>query len=623
MVGCPGCGSKLIFDIKSQRMKCTYCDQLYDVASVTARKKAVEESVMTAEEVGQARPKPESIEEAEMMDVTVYTCTQCDDSYISDYKAALGHAPFEIQATSPTCKVEGKTAGSQCARCQLILKAQEPIAKLAHEYDGGNITLEPTCIQEGIKTFHCRNCDDFYTEPVAKTAHSYIATVKQPTCLEQGYTTYTCSGCGDSYTAQPTPLAEHTPQEIPAVAATCTKEGSTAGSKCAVCGLVLEAPRKTEKLPHTYDSGTLTLAPTCIKEGSKVYRCQNCDAVYTERVGKIPHDYMADVKEPTCTEQGHTTYTCAYCRDTYRGDITDLLPHTPQEIPAVAATCTKEGSTAGSKCAVCGLVLEAPQTTQKTAHAYNSGVVTRKPTCKSEGVKTFTCKHCPAYYEQKLAKVGHNYVSVVKKASSFSQNGVINEQCSMCKALRKSTVVKALKSIKLSATVLTYTGKKLATPFVVVKDSAGKTIAAKNYTVSYISRATGKAVSSISAIGQYKVKIVFKNMYAGTKYLYFTVKPRTITSYTPAVGKKAITAKWKKDTSATGYQVVIATNKAFTSGKKVYNITKNTLSAKKITGLKSAKIYYVRVRAYKRITVDGKKVNIFSSYSKIKAVKCK
>ncbi|MBO4788670.1 MAG: hypothetical protein J5531_07175 [Lachnospiraceae bacterium] len=84
MVGCPGCGSKLLFDIKSQRMKCTYCDQLYDVASVTARKKAVEESVMTAEEVGQARPKPESIEEAEMMDVTVYTCTQCGAQITAD-----------------------------------------------------------------------------------------------------------------------------------------------------------------------------------------------------------------------------------------------------------------------------------------------------------------------------------------------------------------------------------------------------------------------------------------------------------------------------------------------------------------------------------------------------------
>ncbi|MBR2591320.1 MAG: leucine-rich repeat protein [Clostridia bacterium] len=553
---------------------------------------------------------------------TVYTCSICGDSYITDYKAALGHEPFEIKATSPTCKVEGKTAGSQCARCQLILKAQEPIAKLAHEYDGGNITLEPTCIQEGIKTFHCRNCDDFYTEPVAKTAHSYIATVKQPTCLEQGYTTYTCSGCGDSYTAQPTPLAEHTPQEIPAVAATCTREGSTKGSKCAVCALVLEAPRKTEKLPHAYDSGTLTLAPTCIKEGSKVYRCQNCDAVYTERVGKIPHDYMADVKEPTCTEQGHTTYTCAYCRDTYRGDITDLLPHTPQDIPAVAATCTKEGSTKGSRCAVCAAVLEAPQSIAKLAHEYDSGKTTQAPTCKKEGVKTFTCKHCPAYYTQKLAKVGHNYAVVVKKAASFSQNGVLNEECSMCKQLRKSTVVKSLKTAKLSATVLTYTGKNLTAPKVTVTDSAGKTVAAKYYTITIISRANSKAVKSFSAIGQYKVKITFKNGYSGTKYLYFTVKPRTIKQYTPTTTKKAITAKWKKDTAATGYQVVIATNKSFSAGKKVYTL-KNTLTNKKITGLKSGKVYYVRIRAYKKIVVDGKKLNIYSSYSAVKKIKCK
>ncbi|MBR0413904.1 MAG: leucine-rich repeat protein [Clostridia bacterium] len=435
---------------------------------------------------------------------TIYTCSLCGDSYITDYKAALGHETFEIKATSPTCKVEGKTAGIQCARCQLILKEQEPIATLPHEYDGGNVTTAPTCTQEGVKTYCCRNCDAFYTEPLEKIAHDYITFVMAPTCTETGYTTYTCSACGESYTADETPLQPHTPQEIPAVAATCTQEGSTKGSRCAVCALVLEAPQSISKLPHEYDGGKITLAPTC----------------------------------------------------------------------------------------------------------------------KKEGTKTFTCKHCTASYTQTLAKVDHTYTVVVKKAASFSQNGVLNEACSMCQQLRKSTVVKSLKAAKLSATVLTYTGKNLTAPKVTVTDSAGKTVAAKYYTVTYISRANSKAVKSISAIGQYKVKITFKNAYSGTKYLYFTVKPRTITQYTPATAKKAITAKWKKDTSATGYQVVIATNKSFTAGKKVYAL-KNSLTSKKITGLKSGKVYYVRVRAYKKIVVDGKKLNIYSSYSAIKKVKCK
>ena len=554
---------------------------------------------------------------------TTYTCSICGDSYITDYKAALGHDSFEIKATSPTCTVEGKTAGMQCARCSLILKEQEVIAKLPHEYDGGITTKAPTCISKGVKTYTCRNCDDFYTEELEMIAHDYVGVVKAPTCTEKGHTTYTCSYCSDSYLAEETEMLPHTPQEIPAVAATCTKEGSTAGSKCAVCGLVLVSPQRTEKTAHRYDNGTLTLAPTCQKEGIKTYRCQDCDAVYTAAVEKIAHDYLKTVKAPTCTEGGFTTYTCSYCRDTYQGDETAVLPHTPQEIPAVAATCTKEGSTAGSKCAVCGLVLVSPQRTEKTAHQYDGGNVSVSPTCQKTGVKTFRCQHCSDFYEEKLPKVEHNYVTVVKKAASFAQNGVLNNECSMCKALRKSTVVKSLKSINLSASVFSYSGKQLAVPKVTVKDSAGKTVAAKYYTITCLSRATGKAVKSISASGQYKVKVTFKGAYAGTKYAYFTVKPAKLTLAKPTSAKRTISTKWKKDSAVSGYQLMIATNKSFSAGKKVFTINKNTIVAKKITGLKSGKTYFIKVRSYKNIIVDGKKLKIYSDYSAVKTIKCK
>ena len=554
---------------------------------------------------------------------TVFTCSVCGDTYTSEYKAALGHEPFEIKATAPTCQVEGKTAGVQCARCHLVLKEQEPIALLPHEYDGGKITTAPTCITKGVKTFTCRNCDASYTEEVPLIAHHYEKSVKEPTCTEGGYTIFTCSYCHDTYRGEETAMSAHVSQVIPAVAATCTSEGSTEGSRCAVCGLVLEAPHKTDKLPHQYDSGTLTMAPTCVKEGSKVYRCIHCDAVSTAVVKKIPHDYVAVVKPASCTETGYTTYTCAYCHNTYRDNLTPVLPHSPQVISAVAATCTSEGSTKGSKCASCGLILEAPQKIEKLPHQYNAGVVTKKATCQATGVLTYNCKNCTASYEKTIAKIGHIYRNVVKKAATFSQNGVVNNECSMCHALRKSTVIKALKSIRLTGTVFTYTGGKLATPKVIVKDSAGKTVAATQYTLTYISRANSKAVSSISAIGQYKVQVKFKKAYSGVKKLYFTVKPRAVVQYTPLTAKKAVSARWRKDASATGYQVVIAANKAFTAGKKTITLNKNGIAAQKFTGLKSGKIYYIKIRAYKRITVDGKSVNIYSSYSPVKAVKCK
>lgn len=52
--------------------------------------------------------------------------------------------------------------------------------------------------------------------------------------------------------------------------------------------------------------------------------------------------------------------------------------------------------------------------------------------------------------------------------------------------------------------------------------------------------------------------------------------------------KKQLTIKWKKNTKASGYQVVYSTNKKFT-GKKTVRKAKTTISYK-IKGLKKGKI---------------------------------
>ena len=68
----------------------------------------------------------------------------------------------------------------------------------------------------------------------------------------------------------------------------------------------------------------------------------------------------------------------------------------------------------------------------------------------------------------------------------------------------------------------------------------------------------------------------------------------------------------------TGYQIQYSTSKKFTSPKST-TVSGYSKTSKKITGLKSKKTYYVRVRTYK--TVNGKK--IYGSYSSVKSVKVK
>ena len=74
-------------------------------------------------------------------------------------------------------------------------------------------------------------------------------------------------------------------------------------------------------------------------------------------------DQYKVVKEPTCTEEGEYTYECQYCGWTSGGGKIPATGHTMVEDPAVEATQTETGLTAGSHCSVCGYVEVAQQVT--------------------------------------------------------------------------------------------------------------------------------------------------------------------------------------------------------------------------------------------------------------------
>lgn len=73
-------------------------------------------------------------------------------------------------------------------------------SKCEHEYDMGIITREPTCTEEGEKTFKCFLCGDTKIERITKKEHEYKEMVtKEPTFEEEGEKTFICEDCGDSF----------------------------------------------------------------------------------------------------------------------------------------------------------------------------------------------------------------------------------------------------------------------------------------------------------------------------------------------------------------------------------------------------------------------------------------
>lgn len=170
-------------------------------------------------------------------------------------------------------------------------------------------------------------------------------------------------------------------------------------------------------------------------------------------------------------------------------------------------------------------------------------------------------------------------------------------------------------SVALSEASYTYNGK-VRTPFVKAKDSAGNMIPKSEYTVKYD--------SGRKNVGQYKATITFKGKYSGTYCKTFRILPKGTKLKKVSAGKKGFTAKWSRQkTQTTGYQVQYSQKKNFKSGAKTVTIGKTKTTAKKVTGLKKKKTYYVRVRTYKTVKISGKKANVVSAWSSAKKVKTK
>lgn len=152
----------------------------------------------------------------------------------------------------------------------------------------------------------------------------------------------------------------------------------------------------------------------------------------------------------------------------------------------------------------------------------------------------------------------------------------------------------------------TYTGKEIK-PSVVVK-ADGKTLAVNtDYTVTYTSNVnTGLATVTVEAKGNYK----------GTGKTTFKIVPKKITISAKSKKKGQITLSCKKAAGkVSGYTISYATKANLKNAKTV-----STGKAKyTLKSLKSGKTYYVRARAYKKIS--GKKV--YGQYSKTIKVKVK
>ena len=364
-------------------------------------------------------------------------------------------------ATYSNGKISGVKEGNTTLTASLYgLTITDMPTITVHECDNhwndGEITTEPTCIKEGIKTFTCTICGDTKTETISKAAdkhlHSEIRDKKDATCKDEGYTgdtyctdcgkkissgqtivktdnhnwntgeittsptckdtgvkTFTCTICGNTKTETVKKTTKHLHTEIRNKKdATCKDEGYTGDTYCTDCGKKISSGQAVAKTNnHSYDDGKITTAPTCTKKGTKTFTCTICGNTKTETVKATGHQHteIRNKKDATCKEKGYTGDT--YCTD-------------------------------------CGKKISSGKSIAKTeTHSYDDGKITTKPTCTKIGKKTFTCTICGNTKTETVKATGHSYgeYKVVKEPTA-TKDGLKSRTCTVCGKVESVRIAK-------------------------------------------------------------------------------------------------------------------------------------------------------------------------------------
>ena len=159
----------------------------------------------------------------------------------------------------------------------------------------------------GASGTHKRSCSCGYVETAAHSFTSAVTT--QPTCTSTGVRTYTCGVCSNQYT------------ESVAVNSSAhnygawTKLNDTQHQR--VCSY--NSAHK-EQQDHSWNSGTVSPAPTCTSTGVRTYTCSVCQGTKTETIPMADHVFTSQTttdtylkSAATCTDAAVYYYKCANC----------------------------------------------------------------------------------------------------------------------------------------------------------------------------------------------------------------------------------------------------------------------------------------------------------------------
>ncbi len=195
-------------------------------------------------------------------------------------------------------------------------------------------------------------------------------------------------------------------------------------------------------------------------------------------------------------------------------------------------------------------------------HEY-SEEITKAPTCKLMGQKTYTCTCGVTYTEYTDGiKEDHSkyYSERVVTPAQLKKDGKKEIICEICGVVDSGNIPE-IRSIYVQKEH-SYTGKEIK-PEVDISTRAD--ISKNEYEIIYPEKAVD--------VGTYKLTVVFKNRFEGTHEYTFKIVPSSVQNLASKLSAKGITFTWDKVKEATGYKIGVSVD----NGEyKYYDVSADT-----------------------------------------------
>ncbi|MFR8207688.1 pectate lyase-like adhesive domain-containing protein [Hominenteromicrobium sp.] len=258
--------------------------------------------------------------------------------------------------------------------------------------------------------------------------------------------------------------------------------------------------KKDDVSPHTWDSGTVTTAPTCTKAGERTYTCTECGATKTEPIDATGHSW----KSEWTSDATHHWHECA----NESCDVTDNAGKNGYaEHSGGKATCTQN--------AVCEICKASYGSLDPNNHTDLKHIDAKAATAAEEGnIAYWYCDGCKKYFSDAAA------IKEITKAATVT-----------AKLPPKITAGDGAAVTQGEKKELTFTSDASFADFVRV-ELDGTALEEKNYTKregSTIITLNRDFVAALS-VGEHTLAIVSQH---GTATAKFTVKAKPTGTATP------------------------------------------------------------------------------------------